>query len=192
MSVSGFRDLSMDDWSKIQWFFHDVFTFCKFQEVFVKFNNFWHRSEFQWFFNSWGNPAPPHGTEVKDWVWIWDSEKLLKSTKAATFHACIIGKICTQTTSSLRSLLLQFSHHTQSTYKWISDLHSCIYSSVCKQSCNRIWAYICKDVMIMIVTAWQRSEGLGLRMGFRAIESEQGQLKHLQFISVYLIAIWLM
>ena len=187
MSVSGFSDLSMDDWSKIQWFFHDVFTFCKFQEVFVKFNDFlwpWHRSEFQWFFKSWGNRAPHHGTGVKDWVWIWDSEKLLKSTKPATFHACIIGKICTQTTSSLRSLLLQFSHHTQST--------SCIYSSVCNQSSNRIWAYICKDVMIMTVTAWQRSEGLGLRMGFRATESEQGQLKHLHFISMYLIAMWLM
>ena len=49
----------------------------------------------------------PQGTGVKDWVWIWDSENLFKSNKAATFRACNTGKGCAQTTSSLRSLLLQ-------------------------------------------------------------------------------------
>ena len=50
---------------------------------------------------------PTTGRGVKDWIWIWSSEKLLKSNKADTFRACNTRKGCALTTSSLRSLLLQ-------------------------------------------------------------------------------------
>ena len=36
MSISEFNDFSMSNWFKIQWFFH----FYKFQELFMKFNDF--------------------------------------------------------------------------------------------------------------------------------------------------------
>ena len=40
MSISEFNDFSMSNWSKIQWFFHDFVHFYKFQELFMKFNDF--------------------------------------------------------------------------------------------------------------------------------------------------------
>ena len=48
-----------------------------------------------------------HGKGVKDRIWICGSGKPFKSNKAYTFRACNTGNGCAQTTSSLRSLLLQ-------------------------------------------------------------------------------------
>ena len=60
MSISEFNDFSMNNWSKIQWFFHDFLIFTNFKNFSCNSMIFpwsWNRSEFQWFFKSCGNPA---------------------------------------------------------------------------------------------------------------------------------------
>ena len=53
------KKISMSNWSKIQWFFHDFFIFTIFKNFSSNSMIFpwsWNRSEFQWFFESCGNP----------------------------------------------------------------------------------------------------------------------------------------
>ena len=156
---------------KIPWFFHDSFIFLEISRgvVFLQFNDFSispNRPEFKWFFKGCGNPVSPRG-RVKDWVWIWNSQNVLKSTKAAKFRACIIGKSCTQMISSLRSLSLHVLPPHQSTYWCISHLHSCICSFVCKQSCKA------EDIYLKTLWSWQSSHGRGLKCWGWVWDSEQ-------------------
>ena len=104
---------------------------------------------------------------MKDWVWIWDSEKLLKSNKAATFCACNTGEGCTQTTLPLR-YYCRFSHRAESTYWCISDLHSCI--------CSSVWSSLAtaaEHIYVKMFWSRQSSYGRGLKGWLWVWDSEQ-------------------
>ena len=65
----------MSNWFKIQWFFHDVFSFTNFKNFSWNSMIFpwsWNRSEIQWFFKSCGNPV----MVPKRLIWVLTSVTL--------------------------------------------------------------------------------------------------------------------
>ena len=110
---------------------------------------------------------PPHGRGVKDWIWIWSSENLLKSNKTDTFRA---WKGCALTTSSLRSLLLPvLPPHSEHIY--IDAFQTCILALAVPYASSLVTA--AEHIYVKMLWSWQSSHGRGLKSWLWVWDSEQ-------------------
>ena len=109
------------------------------------------RSEFEWFFKGCGNPVPSHGYGYQI------SEKMLKSTKAAEFRACIIGKGCTQMISSLKVTIIARPPTAPRVH--IGAFHTCFLAFAVSYAGSL--ATTAGHIYVKTVWSWQSSHGGG-------------------------------